>query len=148
MKNEILNIEERQFADIKSTINLNETFLVELDGNEIQNKLQLFDVMEKKYDLHTLDGTWGRNWDALDDLMDDLSWIPQQKHVLAIHTYSKMLSRDKKTKEIFGKFAKQNSVNIVAGSVMNLKNDKIYNSNFVFNPRGLLNTKKVAKPRT
>ena len=42
----------------------------------------------------------------------------------------------KKTKEIFGKFAKQNSVNIVAGSVMNLKNDKIYNSNFVFNRNG------------
>ncbi|MBP5778457.1 MAG: hypothetical protein J6W17_00630, partial [Campylobacter sp.] len=41
-----------------------------------------------------------------------------------------------KTKEIFGKFAKQNSVNIVAGSVMNLKNDKIYNSNFVFNRNG------------
>lgn len=41
-----------------------------------------------------------------------------------------------KTKEIFSKFAKQNSVNIVAGSVMNLKNDKIYNSNFVFNRNG------------
>ena len=41
-----------------------------------------------------------------------------------------------KTKEIFSKFAKQNSINIVAGSVMNLKNDKIYNSNFVFNRNG------------
>lgn len=101
MKNEIINISETQFELIKLKVNPNETFLVELDGNEIQNKLQLFDVMDKKYDLHTLDGTWGRNWDALDDLMDDLSWIPQQKHVLAIHTYSKMLSRDKKTKEIF-----------------------------------------------
>ena len=101
MKNEIINISEPQFELIKAKVNPNETFFVELDGNEIQNKLQLFDVMEKEYDLHTSDGTWGRNWDALDDLMDDLSWIPQQKHVLAIHTYSKMLSRDKKTKEIF-----------------------------------------------
>ena len=41
-----------------------------------------------------------------------------------------------KTKEIFSKFAKQNSVNIIAGSVMNLKDDKIYNSNFVFNRNG------------
>ena len=41
-----------------------------------------------------------------------------------------------KTKEIFSKFARQNSVNIVAGSVMNLKNDKIYNSNFVFDRAG------------
>ena len=37
----------------------------------------------------------------------------------------------KKTKEIFSKFAKQNSVNIVAGSVMNLKNDKIYSWPFM-----------------
>ena len=41
-----------------------------------------------------------------------------------------------KTKEIFSKFARENSVNIVAGSVMNLKNDKIYNSNFVFDRAG------------
>ncbi|MBQ3674668.1 MAG: hypothetical protein II923_03605 [Campylobacter sp.] len=41
-----------------------------------------------------------------------------------------------KTKEIFSKFAKQNSVNIVAGSVMNLKNDKIYNSSFIFDRNG------------
>ena len=101
MKNEILNIEGRQFADIKSTINLNETFLVELDGNEIQNKLQLFDVMEKEYDLHTSGGTWGKNWDALDDLVGALDWIPQQKHILAVHSYSKMFSNDTKSKEIF-----------------------------------------------
>lgn len=101
MKNEIFNITERQFADIKPTINLNETFIVELNGKEIQNKTQLFDAMEKKYDLHTSDGTWGRNWDALDDLMRDLDWIPQQKHILAVHSYSKMFSHDKKSKEIF-----------------------------------------------
>ena len=101
MKNEMINITESQFELIKSKINPNETFLVELDGKEIQNKTQLFDVMEKEYDLHTSSGTWGRNWDALDDLMQDLDWIPQQKHILAVHSFSKMFSHDKKSKEIF-----------------------------------------------
>ena len=92
MKNEIFNITERQFEDIKPTINLNETFLVELDGSEIQNEKQLFDVMEKEYDLHTLNGTWGRNWAAFDDLMTDLDWIPYNKHILVIKHYNELLS--------------------------------------------------------
>ena len=101
MKNKILNISETRFEIIKSKINPNDTFLVELDGKEIQNKTQLFDIMEKEYDLHTSDGTWDRNWDALDDLMEDLDWIPQQKHILAVHSFSNMFSQDKKSKEIF-----------------------------------------------
>ena len=101
MKNRIISISKTQFEYIKPTLDLNETFLVELNGKEIQNKIQLFDVMEKEYDLHTSDGTWGKNWDALDDLMRDLDWIPQQKHILAVHSYSKMFSNDTKSKEIF-----------------------------------------------
>ena len=33
-----MSISKTQFKQIKSTINLNETFLVELDGNNIQNE--------------------------------------------------------------------------------------------------------------
>lgn len=101
MKNEIIKISESQFDDIRTTINTEDAFLVEIDGKEIQSKTQLLDVMEQKYDLHTSDGTWGRNWDALDDLMRDLDWIPQKKHIMAIHSYSKMLSHDKRSKEVF-----------------------------------------------
>ena len=101
MKNEIIKVSESQFENIKTTINTEDTFLVEIDGKNIQSKTQLLDVMEEKYDLHTSDGTWGRNWDALDDLMRDLGWIPQRKHVLAIHSYSKMFAHEKKSKEIF-----------------------------------------------
>ncbi|ASM39895.1 carbon-nitrogen family hydrolase [Campylobacter sp. RM12327] len=42
----------------------------------------------------------------------------------------------KKSKEIFGEFAKKYSVNIVAGSVVNLKNNKIYNTNYSFDRNG------------
>lgn len=84
MKNRIMSISKTQFKQIKSTINLNETFLVELDGNNIQNERQLFDVMEKAYNLHTLNGTWGKNWAVFDDLMTDLDWIGYDKYILTI----------------------------------------------------------------
>lgn len=41
-----------------------------------------------------------------------------------------------KTKEVFGTFAKNNKVNIVAGSVANNKNGAIYNTVYVFNREG------------
>lgn len=41
-----------------------------------------------------------------------------------------------KAKEIFGEFAKEHKVNIVAGSVVNLKNNEIYNTNYVLDRNG------------
>lgn len=41
-----------------------------------------------------------------------------------------------KTKEIFGEFARKNSINVVAGSVVNLKNGEIYNTNYSFDRSG------------
>lgn len=46
MKNEIIKVSESQFDDIRTTINTEDTFLVEIDGKEIQSKTQLLDVME------------------------------------------------------------------------------------------------------
>lgn len=65
MRKEIIKVSESQFADIKTTINTEDTFLVEIDGKEIQSKTQLLDVLEEKIDLHTSDGIWGRNWAAI-----------------------------------------------------------------------------------
>ena len=101
MKNEIINISETQIELIKLKVNPNETFLVELDGNNIQNEKQLFDVMEKEYDLHTLNGTWGRNWAAFDDLMTDLDWIDYDKHILTIFSFKTFMSKDLNGKRLF-----------------------------------------------
>lgn len=40
------------------------------------------------------------------------------------------------TKLLFGKFAKEHAVNIVAGSVANNKNGQVYNTSYVFNRHG------------
>ena len=42
----------------------------------------------------------------------------------------------KKTKEVFGAFAREHNVNIVAGSVANQKGEYIYNTSYVFNREG------------
>ena len=41
-----------------------------------------------------------------------------------------------KTKEIIGKLAREHGVNIVAGSVANVKNGRVYNTAYVFNRNG------------
>lgn len=107
MKNRIMSISKTQFKQIKSTINLNETFLVELDGNNIQNERQLFDVMEKAYNLHTLNGTWGKNWAAFDDLMTDLDWIGYDKYILTIFSFKSFMSKDLNGKRLFLEYFKE-----------------------------------------
>lgn len=42
----------------------------------------------------------------------------------------------KRTKEIFSKFCLKNNINAVAGSILNEKNDKIYNTSYIFDRKG------------
>ncbi|MGN0476884.1 MAG: barstar family protein [Ruminococcus sp.] len=101
MKNEILKITEVEFEEIKSKVDFDKTFLAEVDGSSIPDEKSFFDYMERLYDLHTINGIWGRNWDALNDLMRDLLWIVQQNHILAIHSYNKMFLKNKALKKVF-----------------------------------------------
>ncbi len=41
-----------------------------------------------------------------------------------------------KTKELFGRLSKQYKINIVGGSVANIKNDKVYNTSYIFDRNG------------
>ena len=92
MKNQIINTSENEYNKIKEETDLSSAFLVEIDGSQIKTVYELFEAMEKAYNLHTLNGTWGRNWAAFDDLMTDLDWIPYNKHILAIKHYTELLS--------------------------------------------------------
>ena len=101
MKNEILKISKAEFEKIKANINIDETFLVELNGNEIENTEQLFDFMGSAYDFQISNGVWGRNWPAFNDMMEDLDWLSQKKHILAINSFPLLLSKDKEAKKTF-----------------------------------------------
>lgn len=53
------------------------------------------------------------------------------------HNLRELADRNgERTKRVFGDFAKQHAVNIVAGSVANNKNGQVYNTAYVFNRRG------------
>lgn len=106
MNNRIINIDSNEYQIIRKQIE-SDTFLVELDGNNIQNERQLFDVMEKAYNLHTLNGTWGKNWAAFDDLMTDLDWIGYDKYILTIFSYKSFMSKDLNGKRLFLEYFKE-----------------------------------------
>ncbi len=106
MNNRIINIDSNEYQIIRKQIE-SDTFLVELDGNNIQNERQLFDVMEKAYNLHTLNGTWGKNWAAFDDLMTDLDWIGYDKYILTIFSFKSFMSKDLNGKRLFLEYFKE-----------------------------------------
>lgn len=102
--NQIIRATSNDYEGIKIQFNSADTFIVEIDGNTIQNTNQLFDIMEQKYDLSTSDGTWGRNWAAFNDLMTDLEWIDFDKHILIVKNYKHFMNKDKYGKELFEEY--------------------------------------------
>ncbi len=106
MKNKILKVTREEYKNIKSEIDLRETYLVEIDGGEIPNVSSFFEKVEELYNFHTLNGTWGKNWSAFDDLMTDLDWLDYDKHIIAIHSYDLLFSDEPEARKILMKYLK------------------------------------------
>lgn len=106
MKNKILKVTREEYKNIKSEIDFRETYLVEIDGGEIPNVSIFFEKVEELYNFHTLNGTWGKNWSAFDDLMTDLDWLDYDKHIIAIHSYDLLFSDEPEARKILMKYLK------------------------------------------
>lgn len=106
MKNKILKVTREEYKNIKSEIDFRETYLVEINGGEIPNVSSFFEKVEELYNFHTLNGTWGKNWSAFDDLMTDLDWLDYDKHIIAIHSYDLLFSDEPEAREILMKYLK------------------------------------------
>ena len=106
MKNKILKVTREEYKNIKSEIDLRETYLVEIDGGEIPNVSSFFEKVEELYNFHTLNGTWGKNWSAFDDLMTDLDWLDYDKHIIAIHSYDLLFYDEPEARKILMKYLK------------------------------------------
>lgn len=106
MKNKILKVTREEYKNIKSEIGFRETYLVEIDGGEIPNVSSFFEKVEELYNFHTLNGTWGKNWSAFDDLMTDLDWLDYDKHIIAIHSYDLLFSDEPEARKILMKYLK------------------------------------------
>ena len=69
----------------------------------------------------------------------DVLCLPETWNVGSFPKENLMAHCDKdgaKTRELFGKLAKELNVNIIAGSIANVKEGKIYNTSLVFDRRG------------
>lgn len=105
--------------------------------------------MQKKISLVQMDVTFGKpedNYKRAVELMEkameekpDILVLPETMNVgfFPKEGLSELSDVDgRKTKEVFGTFARDNKVNIVAGSVANKKEEYIYNTLYVFNREG------------
>ncbi len=119
MQNKILKVTRAEYKNIKSKIDSKETYLVEIDGGEIPNVSSFFENIEEQYDFHTLNGTWGKNWSAFDDLMTDLDWLDYDKHIIAIHSYDLLFSDEPEARKILMKYLKDSILPFWEEDVLN-----------------------------
>ena len=120
MRNKIIKVTREEYNNIKSKIDLKETCLVEINGRKIPNENSFFDDIEELYNFRTLNGTWGRNWSAFDDLMTDLDWIEYDKHIMAIHSYGLLFSDEPEAKIILMKYLKDSILPFWEEDVLNI----------------------------
>ncbi len=71
-------------------------YVAKIDGAKIQTKHDYFAAMEKALGLPLCCG----NWDAYDDWMTDLGWIPNGKIAVIFYHYAAMLQNDPQAKEL------------------------------------------------
>lgn len=119
MQNKILKVTRAEYKNIKSKIDSKGTYLVEIDGGEIPNVSSFFENIEEQYDFHTLNGTWGKNWSAFDDLMTDLDWLDYDKHIIAIHSYDLLFSDEPEARKILMKYLKDSILPFWEEDVLN-----------------------------
>lgn len=86
----------KDFTDNNQSIVFNNCFVVNIHGQDIQTKDDLFNKLKQEYSLPDTNG-----WDAISDWLTDLSWIKANNFQLNIFDYKDFLARESKTKEIF-----------------------------------------------
>jgi Barstar (barnase inhibitor) len=64
--------------------------LAEIDGLAIESKQDLMSALTGALELP---GYFGRNWDALDEVLRDLGWLEADGHVLILRGASELRSR-------------------------------------------------------
>lgn len=88
MKNELkLNIRFEDFINQKAH-SLNDTYIALLDGERMKTIKDMYDEFESVLQIPYY---FGGNWNALDECLQDLSWLNKNKYIIAINHYEKIL---------------------------------------------------------
>ena len=65
--------------------------LVRLDGGSVADDGELFDALAAGFSFPDY---FGRNWDAVDECLRDLSWLPADGYVLVVRAADALWRRD------------------------------------------------------
>lgn len=90
-----------------------EHLVVKIHGKELDNTTNIHDTFTKI--LH-FPSYYGRNWDALDEVMNDLDWLKVRKLFLILENPKHILNTDLRSREIFFKILKRALENSKGGS--------------------------------
>lgn len=96
MCNELIHTTKCEYIESDPTSKLGNCFIVNLKGNEISNKMELFSVLQKEYTLPD-----ANSWEGITDWLTDLSWIETDNSQLIVHNYTDFLGDDNNLKDIF-----------------------------------------------
>ncbi|MDA9471880.1 barstar family protein [Enterococcus sp. 5H] len=96
MKNEICTMTIEEYKKLSPVIKLNNCFVVNIDGEKVNNKITLFETLMTEFSLPDING-----WDSASDWMTDLGWIKAKNFQLNIHNFSSFLENDMESKRIF-----------------------------------------------
>lgn len=71
-------------------------FVAIFDGQQIQNKEELFSFLEKNIDFPD-----ANNWSAITDWLTDLSWLEAEEYTFIFENYDSFLKDDLSSKNLF-----------------------------------------------
>ena len=92
MKNKIHYITKLELQDLLPLSG----FVVIFDGNQIQNKEELFRFLEKTVGLPD-----ANNWSSITDWLTDLSWLKAEEYTFIFENYDGFLKDDLSSKDLF-----------------------------------------------
>jgi len=89
---QLLVLKKRQDFDFKSLQNQLSEFVIKvIDGSKCKRRSDLFSELAHLFEFPSY---FGYNWDALDECITDLEWMPGRGYVLLIKHADQLLSED------------------------------------------------------
>jgi RNAse (barnase) inhibitor barstar len=64
---------------------------IDLNGQDVTNRHELFQLAKTVFELPA---HFGNNWDALLDMLRDLSWLPATGYVVFAHNFESLAKQD------------------------------------------------------
>ena len=97
MENKIYYVSSEEIQCLKKEFNKrNDVFIIEIDGNFIQDKGNFLDIMTEKFKFpYSVNG-----FDGYLDWIRDLEWLGKEEYILIINNFSNFMEKNVSLKKI------------------------------------------------